>query len=149
MNSLGESTSKKKAVDDFQSASGIVEKSKQKRPSPITLRLTTEERAKLEQLAQGMTFSAYIRACIFQSNASPRKRIAKATTKDKAALGEILGLLGQSRIANNLNQLAYNANTGSLIVNEDTLQQIEEAYDHTREMRDALVQAIGLKEKRH
>jgi len=149
MNSLGESTSKKKAVDDFQNASGITTQSKQKRPSPITLRLTTEERIKLEQLAQGMTFSAYIRACIFQNEASPRKRIAKATTKDKAALAEILGLLGQSRIANNLNQLAYNANTGSLIVNEDTLQQIEEAYDHTREMRDALVQAIGLKEKRH
>jgi len=149
MNSLGDSTSKKNAIDDFQSASGITKQSKQKSPSPITLRLTPEERAKLEQLAQGMTFSAYIRACIFQSETSPRKRIAKSTTKDKAALAEVLGLLGQSRIANNLNQLAYNANTGSLIVTEDTLQQIKEAYDHTREMRDALVQAIGLKEKRH
>ena len=146
MSNLGKSTSKKKAIKGFQCASGGV---KQKRPSPVTLRLTAEERLKLEQLAQGMTFSAYIRACIFHNEASPRKRIAKPTIKDKAALAEVLGLLGQSRIANNLNQLAYNANTGSLIVSEDTLQQLDEAYDHTREMRDALIQAIGLREKRH
>ena len=35
-------------------------KAKPKRPSPVTLRLTPDERAKLEELATGMTLSAYI-----------------------------------------------------------------------------------------
>ncbi|MEM6615578.1 MAG: hypothetical protein AAF619_03525, partial [Pseudomonadota bacterium] len=33
--------------------------------SPVTLRLTPDERVKLEELADGMTLSAYIRACVF------------------------------------------------------------------------------------
>lgn len=33
--------------------------------SPLTLRLTKEERAKLEELAAGMTLSTYVRACVF------------------------------------------------------------------------------------
>ena len=59
-------------------------------------------------------------------------------------MSKALGLLGQSRMANNLNQLAHHANTGSLLVDEETLSQISEAYEHVIAMRDALIRALGL-----
>lgn len=49
---------------------------------------------------------------------------------DQQAIAQILGLLGQSRIANNLNQLAYHANVGALIMEEETTARISEAHAH-------------------
>ena len=117
-----------------------------KHPSPVTLRLTESERAKLKELAQGMSMSAYIRACVFQEKAEKRNRVVRVPVQDHAVLAELLGLLGQSRIANNLNQLAYQANIGSLSVDDLTLSQIEEAYHAVREMRFLLVKSLGLRE---
>lgn len=111
--------------------------------SPITLRLTQEEREKLEQLADGMTLSAYIRACVFAEQAKRRKRRPKNVVEDKKAAAEALALLGQSRIASNLNQLAYHANIGVFIEDEDTKAQIIEANNHLQALRSLLMKALG------
>ncbi len=95
--------------------------------SPVTLRLTPEERERLEELADGMTLSAYIRACVFAKEARRRKHRPKNVIADKKAAAEALALLGQSRIANNLNQLAYHANIGALAIEEAEKAQIVEA----------------------
>ncbi len=109
-----------------------------KRPSPVTLRLTESERQKLNELADGMTLSAYIRWCIFQ-----KERKYTTPVKDKVEIAKILGMLGQSRIANNLNQLAHHANIGSLAVDENTRQQLDEAYAYVNEIRVLLIKALG------
>ena len=98
--------------------------------SPLTLRLTVEERARLEELATGMTLSTYVRACVFREEAKRCKRRSKDTVADKKAIAEALALLGQSRIANNLNQLAYHANIGSLEITGAEREQNEEVYAH-------------------
>ncbi|MEM9734293.1 MAG: plasmid mobilization relaxosome protein MobC [Pseudomonadota bacterium] len=110
----------------------------------VTLRLTVEEHARLTELAHGMTLSAYIRACLFHSDVAPRKRKKREPVKDEKALAELLGLLGQSRIANNLNQLAYQANAGSLLLDDHSLAMITEAYDYVRFMRSQLILALGI-----
>ena len=92
--------------------------------SPLTLRLTRDERTRLEELAAGMTLSAYVRACVFAENT---KR-PKSPLQDKKSIAEALALLGQSRIASNLNQLAYHANIGALEMTAKERDQIEEAY---------------------
>lgn len=118
--------------------------SKPKRPSPITLRMTPAERAKLEELAQGMTLSAYIRMCVLQEGIS---RSGKASNRtDKEMLAQIIGLLGQSRIANNLNQIAKAANLGILPLDDQIESDIREAYAHVVEMRHLLLKALGLRE---
>jgi hypothetical protein len=87
---------------------------------PFSLRLTFEERAKLERDAAGMALGAYIRSRLLDAETvAPRKR-GKFPVKDHQALAQLLGLLGQSRLANNVNQLARAANTGSLAVTPDT-----------------------------
>ena len=111
--------------------------------SPLTLRLTREARARLEELAAGMALSTYVRACVFGEEAKRRKRRPKDTVTDKRAIAEALALLGQSRIANNLNQLAYHANIGALEITAKERNQIEEAYAHVLAIRAFLVSALG------
>lgn len=111
--------------------------------SPIALRLTPEERARLEELATGMTLSAYIRSCVFAEEEKRRKRKPTSTVADKKAVAEALALLGQSRIASNLNQLAYHANIGALAIGEAEKAQIGEAYSHVLSIRSLLMQALG------
>ncbi|MEM6311928.1 MAG: plasmid mobilization relaxosome protein MobC [Pseudomonadota bacterium] len=111
--------------------------------SPLTLRPTPEERARLEELAAGMTLSTYVRACVFGEEAKRRKRRSKDTVADKKAMAEALALLGQSRIANNLNQLAYHANIGAFEINASECEQIEEAYAYVLAIRALLVAALG------
>lgn len=106
-----------------------------------------EVRAKLEEMAAGMTFSAYIRACVFAESAKRRKRRPKSAVADKAAAAEALALLGQSRIASNLNQLAYHANIGALMVGETEKAQIAEANAHLAAIRALLMQALGKEER--
>lgn len=111
--------------------------------SPVTLRLTPDERERLEELAAGMTLSAYIRACVFAKEDKRRKSRPKDVVADKKAVAEALALLGQSRIASNLNQLAYHANIGALMVGEAEKAQIAEAYSHVLSIRSLLMQALG------
>ncbi|MGH1464113.1 MAG: plasmid mobilization protein [Cognatishimia sp.] len=111
--------------------------------SPVTLRLTPDEREKLEELAAGMTLSAYIRACVFGKEARRRKHRPKDVIADKKAAAEALALLGQSRIASNLNQLAYHANIGTLAMDESAKHQIAEAYAQVLSIRSLLMQALG------
>ena len=115
--------------------------------SPLTLRLTPEERVRLEELAAGMTLSAYVRACVFAEDAKLRKTRPSDKVEDKKAAAEALALLGQSRIASNLNQLAYHANIGALIVGEDEKAQIAEANTHLATIRALLMEALGKRQK--
>lgn len=113
-------------------------------PPPISLRLTPEEREKLDHAAQGTSLSSYIRKCVFGKETSVRKARLRVPVKDQEALAKTLGLLGQSRIANNLNQLAKEANRGSLLLDAETTDKINEAYEHILSMRSELIRALGL-----
>lgn len=123
-------------------------KNKPKAKSPVTLRLSHDERAKLEELADGMTMSAYIRACIFAKDVELRKHRPKNVIENKKAAAEALALLGQSRIASNLNQLAYHANIGAFIEDEEVKVQIAEAHEYVSEIRKVLMKALGNSSKR-
>lgn len=117
--------------------------SSRRKTIPVTLRLTEQERTELEELAAGMTLSAYIRACVFAQEEKRRKRRPKNVVDDKRSVAEALALLGQSRIASNLNQLAYQANIGALVIEERERTKIEEAYTYVLTLRALLVAALG------
>ena len=107
---------------------------------PFSLRLSFEERARLTEQAGGMPLGAYIRERLL---AEPPRR-SRLTPADRQALLQVLGTLGQSRIANNLNQLAKQANLGTLPVTPDTEAELTGAAADIAAMREMLVQALGL-----
>lgn len=119
-------------------------KEKRKCFSPFSLRLTFEERAKLEATADGMPLGAYIRAVLFAQDLPAARRRGAHPVKDHAELARVLAVLGQSRLANNLNQLSKAVNTGSLPLTPEVEAELREACAGIQEMRGALIRALGL-----
>lgn len=113
---------------------------------PVSLRMTFEEKAKLEADAAGLSLAAYIRSRLFDSENPPPRRRGKHPVKDHKALAQALGLLGQSRLSSNLNQLARSANTGSLPVTPDTEAALLAAVAEIQEIRRLLIAALNLEE---
>ncbi len=113
--------------------------------TPFSLRLTFDERAALEQSAGTRPLGAYIRSKLFGGKEAPRRKRTRTRKplKDEKALGELLGKLGESRLASNINQLAKAANSGSLPVTPDTEKALQDACDDVRAMRILLMQALG------
>ncbi|MCA8894025.1 MAG: hypothetical protein KDA48_02110 [Amphiplicatus sp.] len=91
--------------------------------------------------------SAYIRDRLFGEGVEKRKVRNRNPVKDQEALARVLGMLGRSRIANNLNQLAKDSNCGALILDEETNAKIDEAYALVISMRNELIRALGLIEE--
>ncbi|MCK4945201.1 MAG: plasmid mobilization relaxosome protein MobC [Alphaproteobacteria bacterium] len=111
---------------------------------PFTLKLTFEERAKLEYWAGGSPLAEYIRSRLFDSTVKKLHTRNRHPVKDHKPLAKILAMLGQSRIANNLNQIAKAVNSGSMIIPDETEKIIQDACKAVLEMRDALFKALGL-----
>lgn len=110
----------------------------------VSLRMTFEEKARLQQDADGLTVSEYMRWRLFDPNNPPPRRRGTAPVKDHQALAQVLGLLGQSRLSSNLNQLARSANSGSLPITPDTESALLEAVAQIHEIRRLLIEALNL-----
>ncbi|MDE1466920.1 plasmid mobilization protein [Aurantiacibacter sp. D1-12] len=107
---------------------------------PFSLRLSFEERARLEEQAEGMPLGAYIRERLL--NDPPRRK--RVSQIDRDALLRVLGKLGQSRLANNMNQIAKQANQGTLPVTPETEDALLSASEDIAEIRKALITALGM-----
>lgn len=119
------------------------EAEKPKYPPPFSLRLTYEERARLDAERGDQSLGGYIRERLLGDDAAPRKKRGNSPVQDKEALGRVMGALGQSRLSANLNQLAKAVNSGSLPVTPETEAELIEACREVSEIRDALMRALG------
>jgi len=132
-------------IHAFNNASGsIAEKPEKAYPKPISVRFTDEERAELERKAGDLTLSAYIRSCCLSDNTPAHRTRGKRPVKDHEALGRVLGALGQSRLSNNLNQLAKAAHSGTLGLQDETEDALISAADDIASIRETLIAALGL-----
>lgn len=114
------------------------------RPKPFSLRLTFEERTRLEQAAGGQPIGGFIKARLFGAGQSLKPARRRVPVKDHQALGEVLARLGASRIAGNLNQLAHAASLGALHVDEAVRQMLDAACREIVEMRQLLMRGLGI-----
>ncbi|RJG52235.1 hypothetical protein D0Z70_20870 [Sphingobium terrigena] len=115
-----------------------------KRDAPLSLRLSRDERARLERDAAGMSLGAYIKWRLFDPDRPPPRTRGKAPVRDHILLSQLMALLGQSRLSSNVNQLAKAANSGSLPVTPETESELHHACRDLAEIRRMLVQALGL-----
>ena len=138
------STNPKRLNETFQSVSA--KRKSAIRLSPrVTLRLTEDELTRLKRAAEGVSISAYIRRQLFGCEVQLRKTRSRVPVKSQKALAQVLGKLGETRIANNLNQIAYEANCGTLLMDQQTKEELLGACAHIAWMRVKLIEALGLK----
>lgn len=116
-----------------------------KPPSPFSLRLNAEERARLAAEAAGAPLGTYIRAKVLGEPIPARVRKSGISLADRKALAQLIALLGRSRVFSNLNQLAHAANTGSLPVTAETEAALTQALADLHEIRALLLASLGLK----
>lgn len=112
----------------------------------FSLRISEKQKLLLQQRAKshGLSVSAYGRMMLLSETIEDRARMLADAASDKE-LAQILAVLGQTRIANNLNQIAKAINTGTLIISPDVIKQINESYDTVLWIRATLIKALGLK----
>ena len=121
-------------------------RSKQDRPpSPFSLRLNAEERARLANEAAGAPLGTYIRSKLLGEPVPAGVRKSGVSIADRRALAQLIALLGRSRVFSNLNQLAHAANTGSLPVTPETEAALAHALADLHEIRALLLVSLGLK----
>lgn len=116
---------------------------KRKRPAPFSLRLTKDERTRLERDAGPLSLNAYIRERLFGDKTSPRRRMKKTPIQDHQELAKVLAALGRSSLASNVNQLAKGLNTGTLPAMPETDEAIRKAAYDIACMRMMLMKALG------
>ena len=115
-----------------------------KRDAPFSLRLTFEERARIEAQAGDMPVGAYIKSLLLAEDAPKYRKRRKPPVEDRALLAQVLACLGSSRVASNLNQLAKATHVGNFYFDHDTKQSITQACDDIRAMRILLMRALGI-----
>ena len=110
---------------------------------PVCIRLTDTEKAKLKHWAGRRTLSAYVRGRLFGDTATPRRK-QRIPQPDQKALAHVLSALGQSRLSQNMNQLAKLAHNGALPLDETVTADLAQACEDIRAMRHALVAALNV-----
>lgn len=122
--------------------SGVVTQAKGKRPAPLSVRLSANERAKLEKQAGGLALGAYIKSVVF-GDAAPKYRKRKTPpSAEKQLLAEILARLSDTRSSANLNQIAKHLNQGTLVLDDGLEADLRRAVAEVAWMRTTLVKAI-------
>ena len=111
---------------------------RKRRPNPFALRLSDEQRAALKDRSAraGLSMGGYALSVIFNTPA-PRRRAA-APTADLELLARVLASLGKT--GSTTNQLARTANMGGW----PDSRELAQACADIREMRDALMLALGV-----
>ena len=112
---------------------------------PFSIRLTASEKDFLTAKAGTTPLGLFIRNRLLSDAAAPRASRRAAAPKDLQALARVLAILGRSRLAVSLNDLAAVAASGSLHVEPDTKGVLHRACDDIHAMRLLLMEALGLK----
>ena len=94
-----------------------------------------------------MPLGAYIRKKLL-GDTTYQRRNHRMPVKDDKALAQLLGELDRARLANNLNQFAKAANTGSLPITPETEKALKTACQDVEWMKNRLITALGLEPMR-
>lgn len=109
----------------------------------FSMRLTSCEHQRLDELSGRLTYSEYARERLFGENAVKRRARNLYPVKDHAELSRLLAWLGASRISNNLNQIAYAVNSGALELTPEQEAALIEACQSIQQIKSMITKALG------
>ncbi|MGQ3284185.1 hypothetical protein [Bosea sp. (in: a-proteobacteria)] len=110
--------------------------------TPVSIRLTEEERSRLVAEAGKRTLGEYIRTRLLNGENRPRRwQEPKAEARQVA---HVLAMLGQSDLAPMLREMLHAARVGALPMNPNTEAALQSASNAILDMRRKLMVALGL-----
>ncbi|MCG3267170.1 hypothetical protein Yoon_05485 [Yoonia sp. I 8.24] len=92
-----------------------------------------------------MPLASYIKSVVLASEAPTYRKRQKPPVAEQQLLAQVLAKLGQTRTANNLNQIAKGLNQGTLIIDEELEVDLNTAIAEIAWMRVTLMKALGIK----
>jgi hypothetical protein len=120
----------------------MAHKSKEYSPA-FSIRLSKEERAKLDAAAGDMPIGTYIRSRLFDTP-SPRRLPRKHRPDiDRAALNKLLRELGRQHIASNLNRIMKAIEDGDLEIDEKLEMELRGFRADLRVLMRGIKKAMG------
>ena len=132
-------------TERFNASSAPASKPHKKRLAPLSIRVSEAQRAQLKRDAAGGSVNAYVIKKLFGESAAQSRRAQRQPSADHQALARVLGALGQSRLSQNVNQIAKAANKGALPVTAELERELFEACAAIQAMRRDLMMALGMK----
>jgi hypothetical protein len=123
----------------------MTNEAKGKRDAPLSLRLSREERARLERAAGSVPLGTYIKSRLFGEGVAAPRTHARNPKIEQRMLAQLLARLGASPAATALRELADAARSGSFHFDDEAKALIERACADVIAMRDMLMRALGLK----
>ncbi len=117
---------------------------RKERTAPVSIRLSAEERSRLEAEAGRLTLSEHIRARLFGEDR--RARRIPAPKIEARQLAHVLAMLGQSELVPSLRELLRAVQIGDLPASEEIEAGLATACAATMEIRRTLMVALGLVE---
>lgn len=110
----------------------------------VAIRLTAEERARLEADAGGLPFGEYIRGRLFGARKQASR--SQVSAPDRRLLAEALAKLGKRGWGPDLTTLARTASAGALTLTPEVEAALLETMEEVREVKSLLMGALGVGE---
>jgi hypothetical protein len=119
------------------------------RTVPLSIRVTEEEKAWLQEMAGALAISGYIRQCLFRDTAAKRakrhQKKPRQPSMDVQEVGRLLGMFGRSELARSMLALSLAASQGNLNITPEMEERIEIACEEIHTIKLALIFALGVK----
>lgn len=114
-----------------------------KREPPVSVRFSKKERARLRVLKGDLSENAYIRHQALNPAHPPPRPKRRTVVADFREVAQIKALISQSRLPNNVNQIAKSLHVTPGVLTPDELAQVRELVDLLSLINAKLDLALG------
>lgn len=113
------------------------------KPTPVSVRFTADEKAKIKRDAAEKPLSSYIRECVLRAGTSTD---TFASDRDrKPELARVLAALGRSNLARDFENLSFAVRDGTVQLSAESETALRQACADIAAMRRDLLKALGLR----
>ena len=109
---------------------------------PFSMRLSAQERARLDVLAGDMTTAAYVRSRLFDTP-SPRSRKIRRFDVNQSLLKKLVRQLGRQHISSRLHRILNAIDDGDLEVDDKLELELRYLCSELRHLRRNIRKALG------
>ena len=135
-------------VEHFNSESVAKPHKKKPHTVPLSIRVTEDEKARIKQMAGDMAVGHFVRQRVLdgEDEVRPKRHCKKQRQPkiDHVELARVLGMFGQSELAQGILALSLAVQAGELEVTTDVSEKITSACNEIHEIKHVLITALGI-----